>query len=136
MQTVRDDAGRRYLLLKRSAEACLVRDPDTDERRYIETERLTPIGQSPLVTAAEHISTETRRRLAVGPDERGVGLVSELDRRGPLAVRTLLVEYDVCESDLHGMLGELRAAGVVKETSVAGERGYRLTDAAQEILSA
>jgi hypothetical protein len=135
MQTVRDDDGRRYLLVKQSAEACLIRDPDTGEERYVETERLTRVGQSPLVTAAERIPTETRRRLGVGPDERGLGLISELDRRGPLAVRTLLAEYDICESDLHGMLGELRAAGAIEEASVAGERGYRLTDAIRELLN-
>ncbi|MFB6228832.1 MAG: hypothetical protein ABEH88_09785 [Halobacteriales archaeon] len=136
MRTVRDDAGRRYLLLKESAEACLIRDPDTGEERYVENERLTRIGQSPLVTAAERLSTETHRRLDVGPDERVLGLLSELDRRGPLAVRTILADYDVCESDLHGMLGELRAAGAIEEASVAGERGYGLTDATQEILNA
>ena len=134
MRTVRDDAGRRYLLLKESAEACLIRDPDTGEERYVETECLTPSGQSPLVTAADRIPAETRRRLAVGPDERGPGLLAELDRRGSLAVRTLLAEYDVCESDLHGILGELRAAGAIEETSVAGERGYALTDATREML--
>ena len=135
MQTVRDDAGRRYLLLKASAEACLVRDPDTGEERYVENERLTRIDRSPLVTAAERLPTETRRELASAPGERGLGLLSELDRRGPLAVRTLLADYDVCESDLHGMLGELRAAGAIKETSVAGERGYDLTDATREMLA-
>jgi hypothetical protein len=134
METVRDDAGRRYLLLKESAEACLVRDPDTGEEQYIDNGHLTRTGQSPLVTAAERLSAETRRDLSRVPGERGLGLIAELDRRGPLAVRTLLVEYDVCESDLHGLLGELRAAGAIEETSVAGERGYALTEATRETL--
>jgi hypothetical protein len=134
MQTVRDDDGRQYLLLKESAEACLVRDPDTDEERYIDNGRLTRIGESPLVTAAKRLSAETRRDLAHVPGERGLGLLAELDRRGSLAVRTLLGDYDVCESDLHGLLGELRATGAIEETSVAGERGYALTDTTRETL--
>jgi hypothetical protein len=134
MQTVRDDAGRQYLLLKESAEACLVRDPETGEERYIENGALTRTGQSPLVTAAERLPAETRRELASAPGERGLGVIAELDRRGPLAVRTLLADYDVCESDLHGLLGELRAAGATEETSVAGERGYTLTEGTRETL--
>jgi len=134
MRTVRDDAGRRYLLLKESAEACLVRDPETGEERYIDNGALTQTGQSPLVTAAERLSGETRRDLTHVPGERGMGLLAELDRRGTLAVRTLLRDYDVCESDLHGLLGELRAAGAIEEAAVAGERGYALTDATRETL--
>jgi hypothetical protein len=134
MRTVRDDTGRRYLLLKESAEACLVRDPETGEERYIDNGALTKVGESPLVTAADRLSKETRRDLANVPGERGTGLLAELDRRGTLAVRTLLADYDVCESDLHGLLGELRAAGAIEETSVAGERGYALTDATRETL--
>jgi hypothetical protein len=136
MQTVRDDAGRRYLLVKESAEACLVREPDTGEERYIETERLTKIGQSPLSAAAAGLPEGARRSLGVEPGERGLGLLAELDRRGPLGVRTLLSDYDLCESDLHGLLGELRAAGAIEETSMAGERGYRLTDATRGLLDA
>lgn len=135
MRTVRDDAGRRYLLLKESTEACLVRDPDTGEERYVDNRRLTRTGQSPLVTAAERVPDETRRELVSAPGERGLGLLAELDRRGPLAVRTLLADYDVCESDLHGLVGELRAAGAVEETSVAGEGGYTLTDTTRKVLN-
>lgn len=44
----------------------------------------------------------------------------------------LLGAYDLCESDLHGLLTEFRAAGLVVETTVYGERGYEATDAAKE----
>ena len=134
MRSVREDSGRRYLLLKESAEASLVRDPETGEERYVANERLHQVGQSPLATAAERLPGETRHELGIEPGERGIGLLSELDRRGPLAVRTLLADYDLCESDLHGLVGELRAAGAIEETAVAGERGYALTDATREVL--
>jgi len=134
MRTVRDDAGRRYLLLKESAESSLVRNPGTGEERYVPNERLTATGRPPLATAAEHLSGDARARLDPAVGEQGLGLLAELDRRGPLPVRTLLSEYDLCESDLHGLLGELRAAGAIEEASVAGERGYALTASTQETL--
>jgi hypothetical protein len=87
-----------------------------------------------LVTAAERLSADDRRELCVRPGERGLGLLAEFDRRGPLAVRTLLAEYDLCESDLHGIAGELRAAGAIAEATVAGERGYALTGTARRVL--
>ncbi len=133
-RTVRDDSGHRYLLLKESAESSLVRDPDTGEDRYVSNERLSPTGQSPLVAAAERFPGDARRELGIAPGPRGLGLLSELDRRGPLAVRTLLADYDLCEGDLHGLLGELRVAGAIEEASVAGERGYALTETTREAL--
>jgi DNA-binding PadR family transcriptional regulator len=36
--------------------------------------------------------------------------------------------YDFCESDLHGLLAELQAAGLITESQVAGERGYEVTE--------
>ena len=67
-------------------------------------------------------------------DDRALALLGEIDAHGPFAVRTLLSEYDLCESDLHGIAGELRAAGAIAEATVAGERGYALTDATREML--
>lgn len=67
-------------------------------------------------------------------DDRVRSLLGEIDSRGPISVRELL-EYDLCESDLHGMCAELRAAGLLEECEVAGERGYRTTDRASEALS-
>jgi hypothetical protein len=57
-------------------------------------------------------------------------LLCDLVDRGPTAVRTMLSAYDRCESDLHGALAEFRAAGLLDETTVAGERGYEPTDEA------
>jgi len=67
-------------------------------------------------------------------DDRALGLLLELDADGPIPVRTLLSSSGLCESDLHGLLAELRAAGLVTETEVAGERGYETTDAASDAL--
>jgi len=145
MRTVRDDAGRHYVLLKASAESSLVRDPETGERRYVDNDALEPVaGESPLVAAARAVGgvdggdesgEEGAELLARVPDERALGLLVELDARGPLPVRALLA-YDLCESDLHGLLAELRAAGLVAEQTVAGERGYDVTEAAAAALAA
>ncbi|MFT4948663.1 MAG: hypothetical protein ACI9CA_000785 [Natronomonas sp.] len=135
MRTVEDDAGDRYILLKRSEESSLVRDPESGERRHIANEALEPVGgESPLTTAAGAVSGPVRAVLTAIPDERALGLLVELDERGPLGVRALL-EYDLCESDLHGLLAEFRAAGLVAEAEVAGERGYATTERASEGLA-
>ena len=70
-----------------------------------------------------------------GPhDDRALALLGEIDADGPFAVRTLLSRYDLCESDLHGLCAELRAAGLLAEAEVAGERGYRTTERARQAL--
>jgi len=135
MRTVEDDAGDRYILLKESGESSLVRDPETGERRHVANDDLEPVvGESPLATAAGAVPEPVRTLLTAVPDERALGLLLELEERGPLAVRALLA-YDLCESDLHGLLAEFRAAGLVVETEVAGERGYATTDRASEGLA-
>jgi len=134
MRTVEDDDGDLYILLKESNESSLVRDPESGERRHVANDTLAPVtGESPLTTAAGAVSAPVRTLLTAVPDERALGLLLELDERGPVGVRALL-EYDLCESDLHGVVGELRAVGAIRETAVGGERGYALTDAATEAL--
>ncbi|MFC7045123.1 hypothetical protein ACFQH6_06560 [Halobacteriaceae archaeon GCM10025711] len=135
MRTVRDDEGNVYLLLKRSRESSRVRDPATGEERYLPNDRLEPVdGESPLETAARAVPAPVRRVLRVASTDRALGLLVELDRR-PRSVRELLDAYDLCESDLHGLLAECAVAGVVEETTVAGERGYRVTDEASDALA-
>ncbi|PSQ45430.1 hypothetical protein BRD12_09420 [Halobacteriales archaeon SW_12_67_38] len=67
-------------------------------------------------------------------DDRALALLGEIDAHGPFAVRTLLSQYDLCESDLHGLCAELRAAGLLAEAEVAGERGYRATEQSHDML--
>jgi hypothetical protein len=136
MRSVRDDAGNRYLLVKRSAESSLVRDPETGGERYLPNAELRVDAETePLRTAAEAVSEPVRRALTAVPSDRELGLLVELTDRGPVAVRTLLDAYDLCESDLHGTLAEFRAAGLIDETRVAGERGYEATETANQAVA-
>jgi hypothetical protein len=134
VKTVEHD-GDRYLLVKQSGESSLVRDPETGEERYLPNEELAVTGDSPLELAARNVPEASRRILTAVHSEQSLGLLVELDERGPLSVRDVLGSYDLCESDLHGLFAELRAAGLVTEADVAGERGYRLTDLAREGLA-
>ena len=47
----------------------------------------------------------------------------------------MMREYDQCESDLHGRLAELRAAGLIEEATIGGERGYDAAESTVEVLS-
>jgi hypothetical protein len=136
MQTVEDDAGDRYLLVKRSGESSLVRDPETGAEQYRDNTDLAPVDDAAaLAVASRGVPPSVRRVLAAVRDERSLGLLLELTDRGPLPVRELLDAYDLCESDLHGTLAEFRAAGLVTETHVDGERGYDATDLANDAAS-
>lgn len=134
MQTVRDERGKPYLLVKRSGESSRVRDPETGEERYLDNARLNPVSdESPLTTAAHTIPESVRTVVTAVRDDRALGLLCKIDSRGPVSVRELL-DYDLCESDLHGLCAEFRAAGLLEACEVAGERGYRTTEQAHEAL--
>lgn len=134
MRTVKDESGRRYVLLKESADSSRVRDPETGEERYVRNDRLEPVeGESALDVAASSVPEPIRRVLSAVPDDRALGLLVEIDGRGPLAVRDLL-EFELCESDIHGLVGELRAAGLIDEVEIDGERGYDTTATTTEAL--
>ncbi|RQG99710.1 DUF7346 family protein [Natrarchaeobius oligotrophus] len=137
MKTVQDDTGKRYLLLKRSEHASLVRDPQSGNECYVQNDRLESVDESSaLETAARTVSSPLRTLLTTVHDERTLGLLVELDERGPLSVRSLLDAYDFCESDLHGRLTVLTSAGLLEETDVDGERGYRLAEPCRTALEA
>ena len=136
MKTVQDDTGKRYLLLKQAEQASLVRDPDSGNECYVQNDRLEPLDESPLETAARTVSSPVRTLLTSVHDEATLGLLCELETRGPLAIRTVLSAYDFCESDLNGRLAVLAAADLIEETEVAGERGYELTDTGKTALEA
>lgn len=136
MRTVRDADGTRYLLVTASDETWHVRDPETGTERRLPAGELDAVeGESPLATAARAVPEPPRRLLTAVRDARSLGLLVELDERGPLAAARLLEEYDLCESDLHGTLTEFRAAGLVDEATVAGRPGYAITDAGSDALS-
>jgi hypothetical protein len=135
MRTVRDEDGNRYLLLAESAESSRVRDLATGEQRIVANDRLTVVqGTSPLVAAAGSIPDGMRRLLLAVGDDRALGLLVVLGTAGPTSVRRLLADFDLCESDLHGLLGEFRAAGLIEETDVEGERGYALAARGRDAL--
>jgi hypothetical protein len=136
MRTVRDESGRRYLLVKESSDASLVRDPETGTQQHLPNDELEPVeGESPLVTAARGVPAPVRRVLSAVHDDRSLGLLVELDARGPLSVHELLDAYDLCESDLHGLLAEFRAAGLIEEADVTGRRGYDATETTRAALA-
>lgn len=135
MQPVEDADGRRYLLVKRSGESSLIRDPATGREEYRPNDDLAPVETAGLELAAEAVPDGVRRMLTAVRDDRSLGLLVALDTRGPTAVRTLLDRTDLCESDLHGLLAEFRAAGLVAEAEVAGERGYRTTETAGDAVA-
>jgi len=135
MRTVRDASGTRYILLKASGESSLVRDPETGTQKHLPNDELEPVdGESPLTTAAAAVPAAVRTVVTAAHDDRALGLLVELDTRGPLSVATLTGSYDLCESDLHGLLAEFRAAGLIAEAEVAGHRGYDTTVTASEAL--
>jgi hypothetical protein len=135
MDTVEDEAGNRYVLLKRSSDAWLVRDPVTGETEYRDPSTLT-VDESAdsLATAAAGVPPTVRTLLTAVPNERVLGLVATVVDTEAVAVRTLLDQTTLCESDLHGAVAELVAAGLLAETTVAGERGYEATELAIEAI--
>ncbi|WP_418283854.1 DUF7346 family protein [Halorubrum sp. DTA46] len=135
MQTVRDGEDKTYLLVKRSAESSRVRDPATGEERYVDNDELVVVdGESPLTTAASGVPESVRQLLRAVHDDRSLGLLAVIADEGPLAVIDLLDAADMCESDLHGTVTELRAAGLVDEAEVVDRRGYEATDTAVDAL--
>ncbi|WP_336037094.1 DUF7346 family protein [Halobacterium yunchengense] len=129
MRTVRDADGDVYVLLKESGDSSLVRDPETGDERHVPNADLEPAGgESPLAALAAAVPDPRRRVATAVRADWHLGVLVLLADRGPLAARTLLAAADACESDLVGVLAEFRAAGLVAETTVGGERGYRLTE--------
>lgn len=137
MRTVRTTDGTTYLLLKESSDSSLVRDPRTGREEFLPNADLEPVDEPPLVTAARAIPDPVRALITATHSERTLGLLVDLHQRGPQSARGLLETHDLCESDLLGAITEFRAAGIVEEVDVAGDRGYGVTEdgrAAIEVL--
>lgn len=136
MEAVEDEDGRRLLVEKRSADAWLVRDPESGERRYRDPAELSVLDDvAPLAAAAAGVPEPTRALLRAAHGERVLGLAVTVVDRGPVAVRSLLDATTLCESDLHGALAELVAADLLVEVEVAGERGYEATPAGEAAVA-
>ncbi|WP_410765321.1 hypothetical protein [Haloferax sp. DFSO60] len=133
MRTVRGPDGRTYLLVKQSSDSSRVRDPETGDEQYLPNDELEGVsGESPLETAARGIDSSIRTILTAVPNERALGLLVEFVDRGEVPILDLLDSYDLCESDLHGLLVEFKIAGLIEETEVYGERGYAATTVAKD----
>ena len=89
---------------------------------------------SEFAAAARAVPEPVRKILGAVHDDRGLGVLCTIDSHGGVAVRDLLRD-DLCESDLHGLCAEFRAAGLLEECEIAGERGYCTTELAHEALS-
>ncbi|MCL9815415.1 DUF7346 family protein [Natronocalculus amylovorans] len=136
MRTVRDADGTEYILRKSSSDAWLVYDPNAKTESYMPADELTIVSDtSPLTVAASTVSPPVRRILSATHNDQSLGLLIELVDRGPISVIDLLNSYDFCESDLHGLLSEFRAAGLVTEEAVLDTRGYAATDIASDGIS-
>ena len=132
---VEDDSGTRYLLLKQSSESSLVRNVETGEREHVPNEQLEGLEDTSTLDAIlTPVPEAVRTLLSAVHDDRALAVLLELETEGPMGVRQLLSAYDFCESDLHGLLAELQAAGLIEERTVAGERGYGATDTVTEAL--
>lgn len=128
MRTVRDEEGEVYVLVKESGDSSLVRDPVTGAERHLPNHALEPAGgESALESLARVVPDDARTVLRACRADWHLGVLVAL-ADGPMAARELLATADACESDLVGVLTEFRAAGLVTETTVHGERGYRLTE--------
>lgn len=134
MRTVRADDGSRYLLRKRSSDASLVFDPETGEEQYLDNDRLERRDEIPPLQAVGATVPDDSREVIGVNDERALGLLVVLDRRGPIAAVDLVGFTELCESDLNGLLTGLRAGGLVESVSDPVV-GYETTRAAQAKLS-
>lgn len=135
MELVRDDAGRPLVPVERDGETWEAFDVATGRRRTLAAIALEPVtDEPPLRVAARALPPAASPPLDSIHDELAMGVLVFLDASGPHAVETLLGIDGLCESDLHGAVGELTAAGLVEETGVDGHRGYRTTERARDAL--
>lgn len=134
MRTAETPDGKRYLLLSESDGTARVRDPATGEERTLDADAVEPTADEALAVAAEAVPDAVRRTVTAVHDERALGVLVTLVDDGPTAVVDLLSYSGLCESDFNGLFAELRAAGLVAECHVAGERGYEATETAVEAV--
>lgn len=136
MRLVRDASGRVNVVRSRGTEELTIVDPVTGAERTVSATTVAPVAdESELHLVADAIPTPIEPPLATVGDPRALGILGVLEAAGPLPATTMLAFESLCESDLHGIVGELRAAGLVEEAIVDGRRGYRTTQAAEDALA-
>jgi hypothetical protein len=134
VRVVEDADGTRLVVVERGSDAWRVRDPATGAEREVDPGAATLVDDAdPLALAARALDDDARRLVRAARDDRALGLLLYLDE-APRSARALLDETGLCESALHGLLGECRAGGLVAETRVDGRRGYELTPAGAAAL--
>jgi len=133
MHIVRDSDGCHYVLLEEGQPTCRVREIPSGEQTTIPCAELSTVEPAAALDALG-IQGDDRETLREIGSVRAIGLLFELEATGPLSVRALLDQFDICESAFNGVTTELRAAGCIEPTTVYGERGYRVTDTAREAL--
>lgn len=122
------------MLLSESDGTARIRNPATGDERTVDAETLEPLPDEALAVAAESIPESVRQTVTAVHDERTLGVLVTLVDDGPMAVVDLLSYSGLCESDFNGLFAELRAAGLVAECRIAGERGYEATETAEEAV--
>ena len=135
-QIVETTDGKRYRLLKRSADTSLVRCVDTAETKSVPTAELQPVTDDTVDSASlAAFDDAVVQVVTTVPDERGLKLLTALDTHGPVPVEALLTEYEFCERELHARIAELQAAGLVTREDIQTHRGYSTTERASEALT-
>jgi len=135
MRTVKTPDGERHLLLSTTDGTARLRNPATGEEWTVDEDAVEPVVEGALSVAAQGIPEPVRQLVTAAHDERTLGVLVTLVDDGPTAVVDLLSAAGLCESDFNGLFAELRAAGLVTECRVAGERGYAATETAEEAVS-
>lgn len=115
MRAVRDPCDRLVVLVERTGEAVRVRDPASGSERGLARTDVDPVEGA-----------------SRSPRELGLLLVLAAS---PRRIRELLDGWGFCESDINGVISELRAAGLVERRAVDGEPGYRLTTAGAAVVA-
>jgi len=126
------DGKRQYVLQRSDGEVCRLRELSEGTITTQPCSALTPVSPD------EFVEVRGADIDIAGPreqSERAVALAAELAIAGPTSARALLDRFDACESDIHGATTELRAAGLIEQTTVHGERGYRASERVSDALA-
>lgn len=120
------------LAIERRDGELLVRNPATGRERSIPADAAESLDKEPLAVVRDAVGTAAGP--PVGTDDRTLAVAVELVDRGVTPARRLPRAYAACESDLVGMVTELRVAGLIDETAVGGVPAYEPTEQAVQLV--